>query len=119
MLTTMEKGHPTASRIKGKPAIVKSLRSLLIRTARYGNRRAQRAADFKWSCCLLDALQIALQVAQSHDGRTQGTGARHHEANANRQSHALAYPQRRRPAGTAVRTAEGGRERWENEVVSD
>ena len=72
MLTTAEKGPAVASRIKGKPAIVKSLRSLLIRTARYGNRRAQRASDFKWTAALLDALTTALQVAETHDGRMHG-----------------------------------------------
>ena len=71
MLTTAEKGTATASRVRGKAAITRSLRLLLIRTARYGNRRAQRASDFKWSARMIDSLTQTLRVAESHDGRPQ------------------------------------------------
>ena len=64
MLTTAEKGTPIASRVKGKPALVKSLRSLLIRVHRYGRCRARRAEDLQWTAELLDALYAALSKAE-------------------------------------------------------
>jgi hypothetical protein len=63
MLTTLEKGRPIASRIKGRPALVKRLRALLIAVHRFGNRRAHTASDVLWCATLLDALTSALAAA--------------------------------------------------------
>jgi hypothetical protein len=68
MLTLEEKGRPIASRVKGKAALVKRLRGLLLATHRYSKARA-RASDYRWTGCFLDALNVALQIGESHDGR--------------------------------------------------
>jgi hypothetical protein len=62
MLTTAEKGIATASRIRGKDGIVKSLRRLLIRAHRYGTRRARTASDVMWSAKMIDSLTSALET---------------------------------------------------------
>jgi hypothetical protein len=64
MLTLLEKGHPTASRIRGKDSIVKALRRLLLRTHRFGRGRARSAADIRWCALVLDGLTSTLSAAE-------------------------------------------------------
>jgi hypothetical protein len=75
MLTGAEKPRATASRIKGKPAIVRSLRGLLLRVHRYGRGRARTPQDVTWAAHTLDALGDALAVAEGaspHEDRGRG-----------------------------------------------
>jgi hypothetical protein len=64
MLTMAEKGTPTASRIRGRDSIVRSLRLLLIRVHRFGNRRARGAEDVAWAARMIDALTGALETGE-------------------------------------------------------
>lgn len=63
MLTSTERPRGTASRIKGRPAIVRSLRGLLIRTHRFGHCRARSREDVLWAARTIDVLMLALRVA--------------------------------------------------------
>ena len=63
MLTWEAADRPTASRIKGRPALVKRLRLLLIAVHRYGRGRARRAEDLAWSARVIDSLTTALETA--------------------------------------------------------
>jgi hypothetical protein len=65
MLTRAEKGTPTASRIRGRDSIVKSLCGLLIRVHRFGRHRARTAEDLMWAARTIDALYQALAVADT------------------------------------------------------
>jgi hypothetical protein len=56
------------SRVKGKPALVKSMRALLIRTHRFANHRARSASDVLWAAAVIDALTATLQAAERHEG---------------------------------------------------
>lgn len=62
------------SRVKGKPALVRSLRGLLIRVHRFGRARATSDADRFWTARLIDALEAALEVADpsGHERPTLG-----------------------------------------------
>jgi hypothetical protein len=63
MLSACERPRGIASRVKGQAAIVKSLRSLLIRTHRYANLRARRRGDVLWAARVHAALTVTLEVA--------------------------------------------------------
>jgi hypothetical protein len=65
VLTTSERPRATASRIKGKPAMVRSLRGLLLRVHRYGRGRARTPADITWTARVLDALRETLAAAEA------------------------------------------------------
>jgi hypothetical protein len=57
------------SRVKGRPALVRSLRGLLIRVHRYGRCRAATSADQAWAAAVIDALFAALAVADPRSDR--------------------------------------------------
>jgi hypothetical protein len=59
------------TRVKGKAAITKSLRSLLIRTHRYGRHRAATPEDLGWAAQLIDALTAAVETADRDDQPTE------------------------------------------------
>jgi hypothetical protein len=63
MLTGSERRPGVASRVKGRPAILKSLRLLLIRVHRFGTLRARSEQDKAWAARTLDALEGTLKVA--------------------------------------------------------
>ena len=50
-------------RVKGRPALVRSLRSLLIRVHRFGKGRARTHEDVLWTARTVDVLSAALDVA--------------------------------------------------------
>jgi hypothetical protein len=86
VLTAAERPRATASRLRGRPAIVKSIRSLLIRVSRFGRGRAITPADVAWACRVADGLAGVLRAAgASSDGHPDpGTpvdraGAHSHE----------------------------------------
>lgn len=54
-------GPPLPSRIKGRPALIRSIRSLLVRVARFGRGRAQTRADQLWAARVIDGLTALLQ----------------------------------------------------------
>ena len=56
-------------RVRGKDAIVTSLRSLLIRTARYGRCRAVSPADCRWAATVFDRLTATLHAAADEPGK--------------------------------------------------
>jgi hypothetical protein len=60
--------------VKGRPAIVKSLRALLIRTHRFGRHRARTADDIRWAARLIDALTTALSCASPGDDAAHPEG---------------------------------------------
>lgn len=53
----------TPSRIKGRPALVRRLRGLLLAVHRYSRHRASSHGDQWWSARTIDALTVALSVA--------------------------------------------------------
>jgi hypothetical protein len=55
------------TRIKGRPAIVRRLRGLLIAVHRYGRHRARTPGERIWTARLLDRLQAALGDADASD----------------------------------------------------
>lgn len=57
----------TPGRVKGKQALTKSLRRLLLRTHRFGRCRAV-GADLWWTARVIDALTTALDVAEGDRG---------------------------------------------------
>jgi hypothetical protein len=57
----------SARRVVGRPAIVRSLRGLLLRVHRFGRHRARSRADVMWSARLLDALTDAVATATADD----------------------------------------------------
>lgn len=63
MLTSAEKPRATASRIKGRPALVRRLRGLLIAVHRFGRGRARSREDVAWTAVVLDGLVDVLAVA--------------------------------------------------------
>ena len=65
------------SRVKGRPAIVKSLRALLLRTHRFGRHRARTADDIRWAGALVAALTSALAAAADIDTATRQGGAKY------------------------------------------
>jgi hypothetical protein len=50
-------------RVKGRPALVRSLRALLLRVHRYGRHRARTADERRWAAVVLDHLTTTVQVA--------------------------------------------------------
>lgn len=56
-------------RVKGRPALVRSLRSLLLRVHRFGRARATTADDRVWTARVLDQLLAALAVADPREHR--------------------------------------------------
>ena len=54
---------PVIHRIKGKAALVRRLRGLLLAVHRFGRGRARTHEDTLWTARVLDALQAALDVA--------------------------------------------------------
>jgi hypothetical protein len=63
-LTAPERLPALASRIKGRPALVRSLSLLLIRVARFATHRAHAQADQQWAARLQDDLTVALRNAR-------------------------------------------------------
>jgi hypothetical protein len=58
----------TPSRIKGRPALVRRLRGLVVAVNRFGRHRARSREDVWWSARTIDALSIALEVANTPNG---------------------------------------------------
>ena len=56
-------GAAVQHRIKGRPALVRSLRSLLIRVHRFGKGRARTHEDVLWTARTVDVLSAALRTA--------------------------------------------------------
>ena len=57
MLTELQ-GQPLPTRVKGRPALVRRLRGLLVAVHRYARHRAATHADQWWSARTIDALLI-------------------------------------------------------------
>ena len=68
MLSTAEKGRTVASRIKGRPALVKRLRALLLAVHRFGRGRVHTPEDLCWTATLIDRLYAALDAAEPQRG---------------------------------------------------
>lgn len=51
-------------RVKGRPALTRSLAGLLIRACRFAQHRATDRADVLWAGRLIDSLTAALAVAR-------------------------------------------------------
>lgn len=65
-------------RIKGRPALVRRLRGLLVAAHRFGRHRATSPDERQWSAGLVDALTVAVNIADpgtlrqsSHAGSDQ------------------------------------------------
>jgi hypothetical protein len=56
-------GFRPQTRVKGRPALLRSLRGLLVRAHRYASARATTDTDRLWSARLIDALTLAVQTA--------------------------------------------------------
>src|SRR4029453_3074375 len=95
MLTASEKGHEM-SRIKGRPALVKRLRGLLIAVHRFGRVRARTSDDIQWTAALLDALYGALSKAEDTGRNTDVVGGEQYEKHQHQQSDAQHRPEQRR-----------------------
>lgn len=54
-------------RVKGRPAIIRSTRGLLLRCHRFARARAVTSADLHWCARVIDALDDVLRVME---GRT-------------------------------------------------
>ena len=54
-------------RIKGKAALVRSARGLLLRTHRFARGRARTHTDVCWAARAIDALDAALRVMEQPD----------------------------------------------------
>jgi hypothetical protein len=65
VLTAAERPRSTASRIRGKGAIVRSLRGLLLRVHRFRRGRARTESDIRWAAAMLDGLAAVLAVAEA------------------------------------------------------
>lgn len=53
-------GREMTTRVRGRAALERSLRLLLIRTHRYGRHRARTAADRQWCARAIDGLTALL-----------------------------------------------------------
>jgi hypothetical protein len=51
------------SPVKGRPALVRRLRLLLLAVARYGRHRARTHDELMWAARVLDALTVTLDTA--------------------------------------------------------
>jgi hypothetical protein len=60
-------GRRLVSRVKGRPALEKRIRRLLVAAHRYGRHRACSRADVLWYAKAIDGLQALLQ-----DGPQEG-----------------------------------------------
>ena len=79
MLTASERPRGVASRIKGRPALVRSLRGLLLRVHRFGRHRARSRQDMQWAAVRIDALDAALLSAEgNHSTVKQGEHTNEH-----------------------------------------
>jgi hypothetical protein len=54
-------------RVKGRPALIRSARGLLLRVHRYGRGRARTHTEVVWSARAIDALDGALSVMDESD----------------------------------------------------
>ena len=70
MLLT-ERPRGVASRIKGRPALTKRLRLLLIAVHRFNTRRARSASDVMWSAQVMDLLTEAIGIAEHRRDATE------------------------------------------------
>lgn len=61
-------GIRPCSRIKGRPALVRRLRGLLVAVHRYGKGRARTPEEVRWAAKMLDRLQHALDGAEGFEG---------------------------------------------------
>lgn len=68
MIPSVEHRLGSASRIKGRGAIVRSLRGLMIRTQRYSVHRARGPEEQMWAARLTDRLAQALEEAIAAPG---------------------------------------------------
>ena len=59
----MNIGARPLHRVKGRPALTRRLRGLLIAVHRFSRARATTDADRRWTARMLDALTAALAVA--------------------------------------------------------
>jgi hypothetical protein len=57
-------GAKPLTRVKGRPALIRSLRALLIRVHRFGRARAVSQPDRRWAAALIDALTAAVAEAE-------------------------------------------------------
>jgi hypothetical protein len=64
-----EIGAKPIHRVKGRPALVRRLRGLLLAVHRYGRARATTADDHQWTARMLDALTVAVTVADPPEPR--------------------------------------------------
>lgn len=55
------------SRVRGRPALVRRLRGLLLAVHRYGRHRATTPAECLWAARLIDSLTAALDVADPRE----------------------------------------------------
>ena len=58
-------GRRLASRVKGRAALTRRLRGLLIAVHRYARQRARTVEELRWTARLIDALTVALNVADA------------------------------------------------------
>lgn len=65
-------GRHLRSRVTGRAAIERSLRSLLIRAHRFGRHRATSPADCRWAAQMIDALTAATFAAPEAPGNRAG-----------------------------------------------
>jgi len=82
VLPELSKHQP--SRIKGKPALVRRLRGLLVAVQRFSLHRASTEADRWWSARTLDALTAALSVATEDNNHDRGLKKLHRSMSGNR-----------------------------------
>jgi hypothetical protein len=54
-------GRDVRHRVKGRPALERSLRRLLIRVERFGRHRARTPEDMRWCARTIDALSSLLE----------------------------------------------------------
>jgi hypothetical protein len=57
-------GRSMSSRVKGRQAIERSMRALIIRVHRFGTRRTHSAADRLWSARAIDTLTDLLDTGR-------------------------------------------------------
>jgi hypothetical protein len=60
-------GRRLHRRIVGRVAIERSIRSLMLRVARFGQHRARSASDRLWSAAVMDSLQALLREPRADD----------------------------------------------------
>jgi hypothetical protein len=58
------------SRVKGRPALVRRLRALLLAVARCAKHRARTHDELVWSARVLDALTVTLDTADPTTDRS-------------------------------------------------